>query len=54
MFVESGAGGPAPCNTGANYAPSIIDGVGSVVNQVTVSGLKKDSAFTINKKYMQF
>ena len=46
--------GPAPCDTGANYAPTIINGVGSVVNQVTFKNLNKNQTVTINKKYMQF
>jgi hypothetical protein len=46
--------GPAPCNTGAHYAATIIDGVGSVVNQVTFTNLNKNQTVTVNKKYMQF
>jgi hypothetical protein len=53
-FAINTLDGPAPCNSGANYAPTIIDGVGSVVNQVTFTNLNKNQTVTVNKKYMQF
>jgi hypothetical protein len=53
-FAINTLDGPAPCNSAANSAGTIVNGVGSLVNQNTVTGLKKDQAFTVNKKYMQF
>jgi hypothetical protein len=53
-FAIDTLAGPAPCNSGANYAGTIINGVGSVVNQVTFTSLNKNEIVTINKRYMQF
>jgi|HubBroStandDraft_6_1064221.scaffolds.fasta_scaffold00466_14 hypothetical protein len=53
-FAISTLDGPAPCNSEANYEANIVDGVGSVVNQITFTGLIKDESVTINQRYMQF
>src|ERR1700683_4821466 len=53
-FAISTLDGPAPCNSEANYEANIIDGVGSVVNEVTFPGLFKNQSVTVNQRYMQF
>jgi hypothetical protein len=53
-FAINTLDGPAPCNSEANYVADIVDGVGSVVNQITFTGLVKNQAVTINQRYMQF
>lgn len=53
-FAINTLAGPAPCNSEANNAGTIVNGVGSLVNQVTFTSLNKNETVTINKKYMQF
>lgn len=53
-FAINTFAGPAPCNSGANYEAVIVDGSGSLVNQVTFTGLNKNETVTVSKKYMQF
>jgi hypothetical protein len=53
-FAISTLDGPAPCNSQANYDADIVDGEGSVVNQITFTGLFKNQSVTLNQRYMQF
>lgn len=46
--------GPAPCDPFANYAGTLNDSVGSLVDWYHVFSLKKAQTFTVTERYMPF